>query len=667
MTAWKAARQLGWRQVTLFAWYRLLLFSGALERQTQPPQAEARLALRPLRSLPEAGGLRAALGAEGQTALLAEADEIAAGLARLFGGEPRVLDLQPPQPLRHWTAYERGGQEQALASLPHGDVKFAWEAVRFGWAFTLGRAYRLSGEERYPQAFWRYFEAFDAANPPYQGLNWVSAQEAALRILAFVFAGQVFAASPDSTPERRGRLAAAVAAHAARIPPTLAYARAQNNNHLLSEAAGLYTAGLALEGHPHAARWRELGWRWFHAGAAGQFGVDGAYMQHSTSYQRLALQLGLWMRALSAVEGRQFPAAGLTRLQAGTRWLAALLDESGRAPNLGPQDGAYVLPLAGGGHGDYRPAVQACAAAFLGDLPLPVGPWDEMRLWLGADEEGLSPVRAPQPGSEPAILRTPSAWAYLRAARFAGRPGHADQLHLDLWRRGVNLARDAGTYLYNAAAPWDNSLARTSVHNTVSVNGQDQMTRAGRFLWLDWAQAAPPRRDRAADGSWEALEAQHDGYRRLGVIHKRRVVAFRDGRWRVEDDLLPADGAAAGEFTFTLHWLLPDWEWEAGERGEGRGDWGRGERGEGRVELRLRAPDGWVLLRLEAQGAGSTARLRAVRGGEAVYGGGQVEPVLGWYAPAYGQKEPALSLLFEARGRLPLTLATEICFTEDAA
>ena len=81
------------------------------------------------------------------------------------------------------------------------------------------------------------------------------------------------------------------------------------------------------------------------------------------------------------------------------------------------------------------------------------------------------------------------SWAYLRTAQFTSRPSHADQLHLDLWWRGLNIARDAGTYLYNAPAPWDNSLTTTLVHNTVTINGRDQMTRAGRFLYLDWVNA----------------------------------------------------------------------------------------------------------------------------------------------------------------------------------
>ncbi|MRR32281.1 hypothetical protein EG834_18575, partial [bacterium] len=81
-------------------------------------------------------------------------------------------------------------------------------------------------------------------------------------------------------------------------------------------------------------------------------------------------------------------------------------------------------------------------------------------------------------------------WGTLRAVTFHARPAHADQLNVDLWWHGRNIAQDAGTYLYNAPPPWDNTLGKTYVHNTLTVNGMDQMERAGKFLWLDRLNAA---------------------------------------------------------------------------------------------------------------------------------------------------------------------------------
>ncbi len=676
----KALRQLGLEQVSLYAWYQVSLRSGYLRWRTparKQVQAAGQLQIPPgcLR-LPSRESLAALLGEEGRERLLAEADEIVQGQVRLFGGPPVALQLAPKGPLAHWSEYERGTNQ-----LDGLDIKWTWEPARFGWAATLGRAYHLSGDERYPAAFWEYCDLFLYANPPNLGPHWASAQEVALRLMALAFASQVFAASEHTTSQRAARLAAVLGEHAGRIPPTLAYARAQNNNHLLTEAAGLYTAGLLLPQHPQAARWRELGWGWFNQALQAQIDEDGAYIQQSANYQRLALQTALWVHWLAGMPdlqpaqahtGPDFPTQTRRKLALATTWLLRLSDqESGQAPNLGPNDGAYILPLSVCPFQDYRPVLRAAARAFLSEMPgakpgarPEPGLWDEMSLWLG-----LPAYPEPGPGAESrvpgpqarALQSTPhvlheahsSSWAYLRAARFHARPGHADQLHLDLWWRGLNLAQDAGTYLYNAPPPWDNVLVSTRVHNTLTVEGQDQMLRAGRFLFLDWAQAQVVARERAADGSWERLAARQDGYHRLGVIHQRQVECS-PGQWLVKDTILASAAIPASEqpasgmraLTARLHWLLPDWLWEL----------------QGGL-LRIRSPYGWVSLEtgLEPQPGGSPEPapvFQLARAGALLYGEGPVSPATGWASATYGYKTPALSFSLSVIAKPPLTLTS---------
>jgi hypothetical protein len=660
----KALRELGVRPVGLYGLYQLQLRSGVLERRTQATTAAAareeagQLYAALLSNLPERDVLEAVCGSDGVRRTLMEADEIAARQVRLFGGPPQPLDLRPPGPLPHWSTYEKG----RLAA-PRGDIKWLWEAGRFGWAYTLGRAYRLCTDERYAQAFWSHAEDFWQANPPYRGPHWLSAQEAALRLMALVFAGQVFAGSPHSTAERVTRLAGSIAEHAARIPPTLAYARAQNNNHLLSEAAGLYTAGRALPDHPQARNWRSMGWKWFHAGLQSQIDSQGAYVQNSANYQRLMLQLALWIQRLAAQDPQDpMPGESLQRLASATGWLLALLDpHSGTVPNLGPNDGAHILPLSSCPFEDYRPTLQAAGQAFLGNRPLKSGAWDELALWLVlavAPERPAAPTHR-RAGSPPHVLRHPDlpSWAYLRAERFSGRPGHADQLHLDLWWRGQNLARDAGTYLYNAPPPWDNSLASTAVHNTLTINNRDQMTRAGRFLFVDRVQAE------VTENGDDRLTARHDGYQRMGWVHQRTLQATPQG-WQVTDRILPArPGGRSGETVQArLHWLLPDWPWEV----------------QGAC-LRLLSSAGWVELEITAEIRGeSTAgsrpepaaatdppQVQLVRAGELIYGSGEISPTWGWFSPTYGYKYPALSLGVRLLGPAPLAFTSHWRFPQE--
>jgi hypothetical protein len=642
----KALRELGLRQLSLYALYQLGLRSGHYRRVTPSPrQAEGvyPYRLHPVIKLPDPDQLTALLGNSGLEALRREADEIADGKVRLFGGAPVPLHLTPPTPLRHWSEYE--GRASEL-----GDPKSIWEPARFGWAFSLGRAYWLTQAERYPEAFWHHFESFLAANPPYLGPNWASGQEVALRLCALVFAAQVFATSPHSTPVRMSNLAESAAQHATRIPPTLVYARAQNNNHLVSEAVGLYTAAIALSDHPHASRWQRLGWHWLNQALERQIAPDGAYCQHSANYHRLVLQGALWAYAVGRAASPQqsFPPATLARLQAAVSWLLALLDPiSGQAPNLGPNDGALIFPLAGSSFADYRPVLQAASLACFAQPSLPPGPWDELSLWhsLAVPESSVPDSRPGKQLTHPGqtVLRgAGSSWAYLRAARFNSRPGHADQLHLDLWCQGMNICLDPGTYRYTADPPWGNALASTLVHNTLSVDGREQMRRAGRFLYLDWAQVGTIDRSQSLDGGWERLSASHDGFRKLGITHQRQVTAFLRPRWLVEDML---NGSGGRTHTARLHWLVPDWPWEA-------------DTASNRLRLLLTAPLGKIELIIQtASPHGLQTSL--VRAGQLLLGSGPADPTWGWTSLVYGDKIPALAILVQVQGSLPLKITSE--------
>lgn len=633
----KALRQLGLRQLWHYARYQFRLRTGLLRWRTRPvpyrrATADAGKLHLPLFPLPDPDQYRR-LVASNREQILTEAGEVLAGQVRLFGGHLRPLRLTLDEPLDHWTRHT-GSQHNGE------DIKLVWEPARFGWAALLCRAWLLAGDPvgdpAYPEAFWQRLEEFTGANPPNLGPHWASAQEAALRLMAVAFAAGVFRDTGTTTPDRLELLTGLTVSHADRIAATLDYARAQNNNHLLSEAAGLYTAAALLPGHPRAGKWRKLGWRWFHHAVQTQIEPDGAYAQHSTNYLRLVLQLALFVMRIAAASGEDFPSMSTTRLAAATQWLATLLDEqSGGVPNLGGNDGAYFLPLTSEPYADYRPVLLAARQAFIGSP----APQDEMTMWLG----GNPPKTNPEPPT-PSVLRLEglSSWACLRAARFHSRPAHADQLHLDLWWRGMNFTLDPGVYQYNADPPWHNPLDTTAVHNTLTINGQPQMTKAGQFLWLDWAQARQLDTGRDDHGRLTWAVAEHDGYRRLGVLH-RRTVSVEGDRWMIRDQVWPQDKPArrAAPVTVRLHWLLPDLEW-AFNNGI----------------LRLGAGTREITLRIRFQEGEPEYQL--ARAGENLYGDAPPDPVCGWFSPTYAEKIPALSLAAVATALPPLTITTLI-------
>lgn len=562
---------------------------------------------------------------------ISEAEEILTGKVRLFGGTPQPLNLKPPHPNRHWSALHEQGVE--------GDIKQIWEPARLGWVFPLGRAYRLTGDERYPRCFWNYWEQFLENNPVNGGENWLSAQEASLRVIALVFAAQVFENSLFLNEERRRNLAESIVHHVRRIEVTLSYARAQNNNHLLSEAVGLLLAAHVLPDWLEARRWRKTGWKWFKWAIEHQIESDGEYIQHSTNYHRLMLTLALIAHRIALLEG-VVPAQGVReKLCLASSWLQGVVDEtSGQALNLGHHDGANLLSL-GGTIEDYRPILQASMAAFAGERALPVGGWDELAHWFGLDVSSL-----PQKVSRPDLqgvrrLGDTTEWASLRAKKITSRPAHADQLQVELWRNGVRLVGDAGTYAYNLPPPWQNGLALAELHNTPVFNRQQPMLRAGKFLWLNWDQAQFVE-NHAADN--QIICGERYGYRRLGLQQQRQLEWVRQGYWKVTDRLLSLNtGLTSGQVSF--HWLLRDGVWKLEDRGI------IVDYGDFQVHLHLCSQPSCIL------------EFKVVRAGQVLSGKQEegLDSLLGWFSPTYLVRQPAISFWIQAKVPLPLELKTE--------
>lgn len=675
----KAFYQLSPSQLGLYALYQLGLRSGHYERvltsslkKLEELSSSMHITFQPcLPGLPDRNVLLDQIGSQiGQ--LYKEADEIISGNVHLFGGQSYPLTLTPPVQLENWLKYEKGN------NLNLGkDIKFIWEPGRFGWACKLAMAYHLSMDEQYAKTFWHYTEQFLESNPPYLGLHWASAQEVAIRLIALIYAIQIFSQSKQATSERLEKIVKTIAIHAERIPPTLVYARSQDNNHLITEALGLYTASAVLPEHPHAYKWHTLGWDWLKHAVLTQISADGTYIQHSTNYHRLMLQAALWAHAVhsNSFKNELVPLDYSARLEAGTRWLWKLVDpESGCVPNLGHNDGSYILPLSVCPYHDYRPVIQAAARSFLQINLTPNGPWDDMSTWLhlpspsalkktGFNDWHQTPQQKELNTRPPQVVinRKNNSWATLRVDTFTSRPAHADQLHLDLWWHGSNLAQDAGTYLYNSPPPWENSLTSAFVHNTVVVDGREYMQRLGRFLFLDWAQARVLEYQSSPDGDFISITAEHNGYRKSGVIHSRKITILTDGKWEVIDHL---DGSPDRIHTARLHWLIPDCEYEIQERVD--------ETDFPHYEIRFRTLLGWIRLKMgmtSIQRSNLPDQLMSftlARAGEVLVGSGKVPPIVGWTSPTYGEKVPALACILDITHKLPVEFLSEWILPDEA-
>jgi hypothetical protein len=604
--------------------------------------------------------IRKVIGPGGEVEVLTEAENILNGNLSFFGqlsfkcGFPprwfqNPVTGQSVSPCQPWTGMR-------FASPVYGDLKFILEPSRFLFVYPLVRAYALTGDDRYADAFWYSLEDWAQHSPPMNGPLWICGQESSLRILAWSFALRGFLYSSATTSERVALLLSMIAAHAWRTAQTIGYARSQRSNHLISEAVGLWTAGTLYPELREAQVWQKLGSDLLQEAVADQMTPDGVSQQHSFNYQRMILHLLLWTVRLAEICDAPLHKEIRQRTRAAFEFISTWVDPvSGFAPNYGADDGSLIFPLACGSYRDFRPLLQL-SAAVLKHPALKPGAWDEAAVWFGAqarDEDLFIPHHYDSTGTGYFRLGDDNLWAMIRAGHYTRRPFQADQLHVDLWWKGTNLARDAGTYLYNGLAPWNNGLASTAVHNTVAIDHHDQMRRTGRFLWVDWAQASGRVWSSATNARADCFEGGHDGYKRIGVTHRRMVRWLAECGWVIVDDLL-----GNGTHNARLHWLLADLPSEA----------------DGSA-AQVAFKSGCFLIRwkvfssaagdLAIVRAGKRMQLEAVKTRDARADPSDDEvKILGWESPTYGDLRPAVSLVYQTRAQLPLRFVTVVLTSE---
>lgn len=485
-----------------------------------------------------------AISERSRTAILQTAENLLSGKLSYYGGaqndvgNPPDWFLDPYSGLvlsadDHWSAVDE------FASI---DIKNVWEASRFQWLLALAQAWRLSGDARFVSTINNWLGDWVSRNPRNCGPNWKCGQEASLRLITLMLAARIL--GTDTSPTNS--FVRLIETHCARIAPTIRYAIAQNNNHGTSEAAALFIGGAWLMRHApdksvsrSARRWRAQGRRWLEQRVLTLVAADGSFSQHSTNYHRLLVdtlsQVSIWKEALAEPD---FSDSYLARTQAAVDWLAAMTDpDRGAAPNIGANDGSRLFDLSHTPYRDFRPSIQLASVLASGAGVYPAGPWNEPLAWLDRDAD----VRHVAPrlessclsGGGYAILRSTHSWSVVRFAAYRFRPSHADCLHLDLWHRGENILRDGGTFSYNTEPKWLDYFSGTESHNTVQIDGRDQMPRLGRFLFGSWLamDSVSPVVDDANGQSWSGAYTDWQG-----ATHRRKVSVDGD-RWLIVDDI----------------------------------------------------------------------------------------------------------------------------------
>ncbi len=520
------------------------------------------------------------------------------------------------------------------------DLKHLWEPNQHRAFTTLAKAFLLTGDPQYRDHLAAIWDDWMEQNPPLAGPNAVSPLSVGLRLLHWAAALRFLAARERPSEDHLRAVWPRVHDQREFIVRNLSrYSSA--NNHLIGELASVFLTDLAFPGIAPPAETESVE-RELRTELIRQFHPDGGNREQALHYHAFALAFGLLAATGAERRGRPWPPE--TRLH--LRRAVAFLDAARLGEAAGPEaflfgdgDDSEVLPLAEGTRLLYAPLV--AQGRVLAGEPAGLGPeGDERTAWL-LGEPGLPDPDRPTPAPPPGAAFPDSGHAFLRRGPLAahlnaGELGylsiaahaHADALSVQVAYGGTPIVLDPGTFTYRGGNPWRDVLAGTPAHPTVSLEGGNQAERLGPFLW---GRRYVARLDEVSlDGEPLQARGTHDGYRDLGLVHRRRL-ELSDPSTVVVEDVLEGSGVR----TVRLNWPL-----------------GPGEAVVEASGIVLRAPG--VTARITVEGFAAPARLER---------GDPERPGSPCFSRGYDRLQAGQAAVWEGRIPLPARWVTRIRIT----
>lgn len=113
---------------------------------------------------------------------------------------------------------------------------------------------------------------------------------------------------------------------------------------------------------------------------------------------------------------------------------------------------------------------------------------------------------------------------HFRCGSLGSGHGHADLLHVDVSKGGVDVLVDSGRFTY-VDGPRRRALKEGPAHNTIQVDGEDCFTLTDS--WGYAKRVMPLQRPMVIKGDWSLCEGAHLGYHPL-VVHRSVLLLGKD-------------------------------------------------------------------------------------------------------------------------------------------
>ena len=377
-----------------------------------------------------------------------------------------------------------------------GDIKYVWEKSRFNHLTTIMR-YDYHFEVDTSEMVFNEIEDWIEKNPINQGPNYKCSQEITIRVFNWLFVLYYYKNSINLTDTRFSNIINSIYWQCKHVYNNINFSRiAVRNNHAITETLGIYTFGLLLPFFKESKKWKKNGKKWFQKEINYQIYPDGTFLQFSMNYHRVVVQLLTYAIQINKLNDKPFEPIFYDRANKSLVFLYNCMNDlNGNLPNYGANDGAIFFKLCTQEYRDYRPQLESLSCSLSHKWPLANS---EEKFWFGLEHSNYTfddyiinnkhVNNFPIGGYYLFRDQIDHSLTFIRCGNHKDRPSQADNLHIDIWVKEMNILRDAGSYKYNTEQKYLNYFASTKAHNSLTIDNKDQMLKGERFIWYFWSQ-----------------------------------------------------------------------------------------------------------------------------------------------------------------------------------
>ena len=443
------------------------------------------------------------------------------------------------------------------------DVKVPWELSRFQHIPTLGQAYLLTDNLKYPLEFKNQIEDWIKKNPIEMSVNWTCTMDVSIRACNWIAGYYFFKNCSKMNQEFWIKFNKILYFHGKHIFNNLENKSKYNSNHYLFDLAGLIWLGLYFknikydkEDHKNNPKiWLSFGIKEFEKEMENQVNPDGTDYEASATYHCLVTELFLFTSILCSKNNIIFSKEYSDKLEKMIEFIMNIAKPNGHIPLLGDMDSGRFMILTNYGtmeKRDFRYLVALGGEYFNrsdfrfyssnNNSQNPSFLWGSENITKIKEQSTINLKSKAYKNSGYYILRNDNMYIIIKCGPngMNGNGGHThnDQLSFELNISDKDFIIDPGTYVYTADYKLRNLFRSTSIHNTLQIGNLEQNT----FKEKDLFRIDNETNAQLINFNNNYFKGRHYGFKDKAGIIVEREVKLEDKRIIINDFIIKSNG-----------------------------------------------------------------------------------------------------------------------------